>query len=559
VVTGWLVFAGSAQPSRDRKMLVVLPFDNLGALEDEYFSDGLTDAINARLGVIHGLGVISRQSAVQYKSSDKSAGEIGEELGVEYILEGTVQRERPGDPGSRVRVIPQLIRVSDDTHVWAETYDDEMAEIFRVQSDIAERIALALDITLLEPDRRLVRRRSTDNQQAYEYYLRGRAHELNGELRAAVSMYETAVEQDPNFAEAYAALGAAIWRLGFSGQDVSGLPNARAALDKAVQLGPDLVETHLALGDRYYMSRWYDSATVHLEFVRARQPSNSEAIARIGWMQRRQGKWEEHVETIETALALDPRNHRLAGGLGHTFLLMRQYSEAERYLNRAIAMAPESSAYHGWLVLVYLSWDGSPERARSALQEAVSRVGGAVLGDGPLIRVFADDFGADLDRFGPADEASTGDDLLAKARWHGRRNQSELARAYYDSARARTAAAYTRVVDSLEAREGRRACFTRVPGRALAGLGRTEEAVIYAKKHTQLCTTSGDAISGPLRVMDLAEIYVMAGMYDDAIEQLEYTLSIPSPINAGLLIVDPIWDPLRDHPRFQELLESDTQ
>jgi len=182
------------QPASKEIRLVVLPFENLGPAEDEYFADGITDAITARLAVIRGLGVISRQSAIQYKDREKNTRQIAKELGVDYILEGTVQRERPSDPTSRVRIIPQLIKASDDTHIWAQTYDDDMSEVFRLQSDLAERVAQALDITLLEPESRALASRPTENIEAYEYYLRGNEYfqrsELENDWRIAIRMYE---------------------------------------------------------------------------------------------------------------------------------------------------------------------------------------------------------------------------------------------------------------------------------------------------------------------------------------------------------------------------------
>ncbi|MHC4440279.1 MAG: serine/threonine protein kinase, partial [Planctomycetota bacterium] len=172
--------------------LVVLPFENLGSTEDEYFADGITDAITARLAGIHGLGVISRQSAMQYKNKEISIKKIAQELSVDYILEGTIQRERPTDPTSRVRIIPQLIRTSDDTHMWAETYDNDMSEVFRMQSDLAERVAQALDITLLEPERHALASRPTENMEAYDYYLRGNEYYyrsfLENDFRIALGM-----------------------------------------------------------------------------------------------------------------------------------------------------------------------------------------------------------------------------------------------------------------------------------------------------------------------------------------------------------------------------------
>ncbi|GAJ05050.1 unnamed protein product, partial [marine sediment metagenome] len=200
------------QPSSKAIRLVVLPFENLGPAEDEYFAAGITDAVTARLAGIHGLGVISRQSAMQYKKREKNIKQIAKELGVDYILEGTVQREHPSDPTSRVRIIPQLVRAFDNTHVWAQTYDNDMNEIFRVQSDLAEQVALALDITLIEPERRLMASRPTENMEAYDYCLRGNEYNrsyLENDVMIAIRMYDKAVELDPTFAIAYARLSSA--------------------------------------------------------------------------------------------------------------------------------------------------------------------------------------------------------------------------------------------------------------------------------------------------------------------------------------------------------------
>jgi TolB-like protein len=200
-------------PASTEIRLVVLPFENLGPVEEEYFAAGITDAITARLAGIQGLGVISRQSAMQYKNREKNTRQIAKELGVDYILEGTVQRERPSDPNSQVRIIPQLIRASDDTHVWAQTYDNDMSQVFQVQSDLAEQVAQALDITLLEPERQALESRPTENMEAYDYYLRGNEYYhrslLENDFRIAIRMYEKAVELDPTFALTYAQLSRA--------------------------------------------------------------------------------------------------------------------------------------------------------------------------------------------------------------------------------------------------------------------------------------------------------------------------------------------------------------
>ncbi len=254
----WLVNKKPSVPLSKEIRLVVLPFENLGPAEDEYFAAGITDAITARLATIHGLGVISRQSAMQYKKREKSAQQIANELRVDYILEGTVQRERPSDPNSRVRIIPQLIKASNDTHVWAQPYDNDMSEVFRVQSDLAERVAQALNITLVERERRALRSRPTENMEAYDYFLRGNEYwhrsELENDFKIAIQMYERAVELDPKFALAYAQLSRAHAHMYWDYYDRTEerLAMAKKAVDRALQLEPDSPEAHFALGHYYY-------------------------------------------------------------------------------------------------------------------------------------------------------------------------------------------------------------------------------------------------------------------------------------------------------------------
>jgi len=191
-------------PSSERKMLVVLPFENLGSSEDEYFADGITEEITVRLAGIKGLGVIARTSAIQYKNIKKNIQQVGKELNVDYILEGTVRWQRLSEGQSRVRVTPQLIKVSDATHLWASIYDKDMADIFQVQSDIAKQVAEELGIALLEPERRALKDKPTDNLEAYDYYLRGIEYINRGvtekNLRIALQMYQKSVDLDPDFA-----------------------------------------------------------------------------------------------------------------------------------------------------------------------------------------------------------------------------------------------------------------------------------------------------------------------------------------------------------------------
>ncbi|MGD8500562.1 MAG: protein kinase, partial [Phycisphaerales bacterium] len=369
------------QPSSKEIRLVVLPFENLGPTEDEYFADGITDAITARLAVIHGLGVISRQSAMQYKTREKSARVIREELGVDYILEGTVQRERPSDPTSRVRIIPQLIRASDDIHVWAQTYEDDISEVFHLQSDLAERVAQALDVTLLEPERRALRARPTENIEAYNYYLRGNEYrhrsDLESDLRIAIQLYKKAVELDPMFALAYAQLSMAHSLMYWFYYDRSEecMAMAKQAADKALELNFDLPEAHLALGQYYYHGHLdYRGALKHFAVARKIRPGNSEVLSLIGAVQRRQGKFEGALANLKKASDLDPLSYVVVSEVGNTLMFMRKYAEAERSFDHAISLAPDVPWAYYLKALLYLCWEGSTEKAQSVLHEGLEHI-----------------------------------------------------------------------------------------------------------------------------------------------------------------------------------------
>ncbi len=563
--TGWWLVDGAARRGRRaaesgeiRTKLVVLPFENLGAAEDEYFADGVTEEITSRLSEIPELGVISRTSAMQYKGTEKNLSTIAGELGVEYILAGTVRWVRLTEGPSRVRVTPQLIRVSDATNVWTEQYDAILSEIFQVQSAIAENVALALDITLLGPQRRALATTPTENLEAYDHYLRG--NELYGrrfveaDTWAAVEMYERAVELDPTFAGAYAALARAlVWLNSQFGRSAE-LPRAMQAVDRALQLAPDLVEAHMAMGDYHYYGRLdYDRALEQYLWVQRRQPGNSDAAALIAWIQRRQGDWQRSIINAARALELDPRNTVWVIGQAQNYFYTRQYALAEPYFQRAIALAADVPYYHRWAAWFYLAWDGTTDRAYTLLQRSFYRIDPAQLLVGSeaswiILNVFGEDYAPTLERL-TVDEPGIDSAYyyLAKAHVNGRVAQREVARAYYDSARV-----------VLEARldEGPQHLVPHSAlGIAYAGLGDREQAIRHGQLGVQLLSVSRDGISGPNRVVDLARIYVMVGEHEAAIDQIEYLLSIPAPISAALLRVDPFWDPLRSYARFQALIE----
>jgi len=560
----WLVNRKPALPLSKEIRLVVLPFENLGPSEDEYFAAGITDAITARLAVIRGLAVISRQSAMQYKKKEKTAQQIAGELRVDYILEGTVQRERPSDPNSRVRIIPQLIKAPNDTHVWAQAYDNDMSEVFLVQSDLAERVAQALNIALVEPERQALRSRPTENMEAYDYFLRGNEYEhrsdRENDFKIAIQMYERAVELDPKFALAYAQLSRSHAKMYWFYYDRTGerLEMAKKAVDRALQLEPDSPETHLALGHYYYhgQSDW-DRALEEFAIARKSQPNNSDLLLGIGAVQRRKGKFEEALANIKRASELNPLSNHLNYELGHTFLLMRNYPEALRSLNRSISLAPDLPYPYYWKGELYLRWEGSTEKARAVVEEALktirspeeSRIIDLLI----TLDVYDGNYQKALDRLSLKSEDIDFQlffipGAIQYAGIYGYMNENELAKKYYDEGR--------NILEAKIQQQPDDARFHSTLGIAYAGLGRKQDAIREGRLAVELLPVSKEAWRGYCRAKDLAQIYVMVGEFDSAIDQIEFLLSIPGELSIPLLRLDPDWAPLRDHPRFKKLLEG---
>ncbi len=557
-VAVWITFNQKAQPSAKEIRLVVLPFENLGPAADSYFATGLTDEVTTRLAGVHGLRV--------YKNRDGVATRIIKELGVDYILEGTIQRARPSDPNSPVRIRPQLFRASDDSLVWAKPYDNEMSEVLQIQSDLAEEVSQVLDITLLGPERNALQSRPTENTRAYEYYLRGneyfRRSYLENDVMIAIRMYEKTVDLDPLFAQAYARLSEAHLQMYWFNYDHSEqrLGMAKKAADKAFQLNPNLSEVRLALGDYYFHGLLdYDRALEEFEIARKSQPNNSELLSMIGFVQRRQGKIEEALSNIKRSAELDPLSHNLAWEVGVTFLLLRKYEEAEHYIGRAIELAPDRPIPYSWKVKLYLFWEGKTEKARAVLEEASQNIGALEDRFTVLWSVLLDMFDGDyqkalaqlslwkLEAFNSQFYFIPKAQLYAQI--HGLMGNQQLEQAYYESAR--------NILETKIQQRPEDARFHSSLGIAYAGLDRKEDAIREGQLAVELLPVTKEAWGGLYRVEDLAHIYLMVGEFDAAIDQLESLLSRPGELSIPLLRLDPAWDPLRNHPRFKKLLKSD--
>jgi serine/threonine-protein kinase len=538
--------------------VAVLPFDNLGPPDDEYYADGITEAITARLAVVQGLGVISRQSAVQYKDSEKSLRDIGEELGVEYILEGTIQRERPNDPSSIVRVIPQLIRVSDDMHAWAETFEEATSNVFQVQSEIAGQVARSLGILLLPPELEGLAAKPTEDTEAYEYYLRGkylaspeRARDYDDHY-AAEKMYTEALERDPGFAAAWAARARTRLTLYWHHGEEDLLAEAEADVNRAWQLAPNSIDALMARGFLHYRGyRDWESALNDFLEVEKKQPNNVEALLAASYAFARVKKPEETRSYQERAFELDPRNVHAAVMLAWAYHGNAEYDKAERYFDIALSLDPRSSSsiYEAKADL-YLQMGEPPSRAERVLRDGLARVSPGGWGGTQvsrrlmLIRVFPEIY-EEVALRGEESLAGQAEGLLNRAELDRRVGDKSTAAARYDSIRVLLEPVFEADKKNIKANLYLKANL--FLGLAYAGLGLADKAVEKTKAAMEVA---------PRLVNYLVWVYVRVGKYDAALDHLEYMHSIGKGISTGVLRHDPLWDPLREHPRFTRLLEN---
>jgi len=546
----------------ERKMLAVLPFENLGDPDDEYFSDGITDEITSRLAKLSGLGVISRTSSIRYKGTDKGLPQIAEELGVSFILEGTIRWDKSGDT-DRIRITPQLIKVSDNTHLWAENYGRDMSDIFAVQADIATQIASALNVTLLKQEREAIEDRPTENLDAYHAYLRGQerlwAFDLSAEnLNLAVMTLERATELDPDFALAYAALSSAYsytYHMGYDRTDEH-LAKAKQVLDRALILQPRLPEAHLAYGYYHYAGyRNYEKALQEYAIAQKSLPDDYRLMARIALVYRRQGRFEEAIEYLENASELSPRNPLPLIEIGISLACLRNYRAAERYYDRVISLAVDQPAGYGNKAFLYWVWNGDLRAARAILEKAPERAGTMWMW---WVRYFQEFCERDyqgalsllasvpLDRFERPEYSYP--KVLLEADCYWMMDKAELAHAAYDSARALLEASVKEMPDDFRYRSAL--------GWAYAGLDRKDEAIREGKLAVELMPVSKDALNSLDILEALARIYIMVGEYDAALDEIDHQLSIPGWFSVSILRIDPRYDPLRDHPRYQTLIEK---
>jgi len=555
----WLTETASDKP--DKIMLAVLPFENLGSSEDEYFADGITDEIISRLAALHGLGVISRTSTHQYKGTSKDLREIGNELGVEYVLEGTIRWDKSGEE-SRVRINPQLIRVDDDVHLWADRYDAVIDDIFAIQSSIAERVAEELDITLLESEREALTQQPSEDTEAYDYYLQGHKYFSNHSAKDymnAEEMFLKAIALEPEFASAHAWLSVVhsqiySWYLDRTDERLTA---AKEAADRALEIAPDLPIGQAALAWYHYVClEDYDRALEEFTILREKQPSDARFGFCIALIERTQGKWEDAVTDFQRAVRLNPRSSTFCGEYGTALFYLRRYDEAESLYNRAIELKPDTRFAHHNKSLIYLFRNGNIKAARQVLQEALQKTDR--WSDLTDLEVLLDVMAGDHDRALtllndvrdiselPAYDSAYYYNL--KGSVYRYMNETDLMESCYDSART--------ILERIVQAEPEDASYHAELGLTYAGLGRKQEAIREGQLAVELLPVSENAVEGVNLVKNLAIIYAIVGEYDLAIEQLDYLLSVPSEVSVPFLRIWPDFAPMRDHPRFQALLEK---
>jgi eukaryotic-like serine/threonine-protein kinase len=546
--------AGAASPKR----LAVLPFENLGRPEDEYFTDGLTDAVRGKLTELPGLQVIARTSSSQYKHTSKSPQQIGRELGVEYLLTGTVRWEQEGGGASRVQVSPELVQVSTAAARWQAPFEAPLTDVFQVQGQIAGRVAGALGVALGAGERERFSERPTQNLAAYDAFLRGE-EAVGGNttldpvaLRRARDYYEQAVRLDSSFALAWAQLSRAYSHLYLSAPNPAAAAAARRAAERSLALAPKRPDGRLALGI-YYEEVRQDAPRALEQYTRGRQlaPRDARLLAFAGWAEFLLGRVEEGLADMREAEVLDPRSVDIAQSLTWPLLSSRRYAEALATAERARALAPSNLLVIANVVWAHLA-QGDLVGARGVLGAVPGEVDPAalvaqvatndlswVLDDAQqrlLLRISPEPFGGDRAAWG-----------LALAETHALRGDSALARAYADSARLTYEARLRDLPEDAPTHT--------YLGLALAYLGRRAEAVREGERGVELMPISRNARGADLQRV-LAWTYLLVGEPERALDQLEPLLKGPYYPSPGWLKIDPNFARLRGNPRFERLVNG---
>src|SRR5882762_9772800 len=545
------------------KSIAVLPFQNLSdEKENAYFADGMQDDILTNLSKIGDLKVISRMSVMSYRGDAvRNAREIGKTLGVASLLEGSVRRI-----GNRVRVNVQLIDASNDEHVWAEDYDRDLTDVFAIQTDLAQKIASALQAKLSPNEKARLDHRPTQNSDAYLLFVQAhdyanRAEMFHDTSLKAAPLFEQAIKLDPNFAAAFAGLSMVeSWVYHNSDPMPARREKARVNAVGALRLQPDLPEGHLALGFSYYYGESdYERALAEFEIARRGLPNESQAYVAIGAIQRRQGKWAESNANLEKAATLDPKNTNVLAQICFSYIAQRNFETADKFLDSAIAASPQAFQLRALKGFMAVLWKGdlsaaekvfSSTRPESDPDGLITWARAWIL---TLQRKFPDALQV-LERFRGETMFTTTTAPAPKALLQGLIHLLQG-----DKTKAQPELEHARLISEKLLREAPGDSARHAQhGLILAALGQKQEAIAEGKRAVELLPESQDALDGPHCTSALAEIYACTGEFDEAFRLLDHLFAIPCNLTVPMFKLDPAWDPLRKDPRYQALIDKYT-
>jgi TolB-like protein/class 3 adenylate cyclase/Flp pilus assembly protein TadD len=547
------------------KSIAVLPFENLSDdKENAYFTEGVGEEILTYLAKIADLKVISRTSVMQYKRGmSRNLREIGEQLGVAHVLEGSVQRT-----GGRVRVSAQLIDARTDAHLWAEHYDRPLGDVFAIQSEVAQAIAAQLHAKLSPEEKASINQQPTADLVAFDLYVRAEAlraatsfnAQLKDNLLEAVRLLEQAIARDPTFFVAYCRLAEAHDLIYFFGSDhtPARLALANMAIETALRLRPDAGEAHLALAQHLYRGyRDYEHALGELTLARRALPNDPQVSELTGFIARRQGRWEESTTNLKRALELDPRNLYFLQQLSFTYTFQHRYRDLAAVLDQALKLAPSDPDTRVARAEVDLAERADPRPAHTTIEAIVAE-------DPASAKTIAERWFyvamCERDNFGvsralavvPPEGISAGTVWLPRAYFEAvaarARGDATVARAAFTAARAEVEKT---MLEQPDYAQGLTAL-----GLIDAGLGRKDDAIREGRRAVELVPVSKDAIDGTDLIINLAIIYARTGEKDLALKQLAEAAPLPIDLNYGRLRLHPDWDPLRGDPRFEKIVAS---
>ncbi len=543
--------------------IVVLPFENLGTPENEYFTEGVTKEISNRLASLPDLAVISQISAQQFYHSSKTTKEIGDELNVDYILCGSVRWDRDSSDQAAARITPKLIRTRDDSQIWSRAYNRNIADIFMIQSEIAEEIARQLDLVILEPQRQALHKKPTDNVKAYELYIRSIQHENMGwmksdpeEFQHALNLLSQAITLDPDFAMAYSQISYLHSLMFFFGFDHSPerMEQARMSVEKALSLdkgNPDIMHTKALY--YYWCHQDYEQAENIYKQIFKIRPNHRSAI--LGYIYRRQGKWDKCIQELKRCAELDPLYSQLNYEIGLSYLAIGHYREAEQWFNQALSFNSSRLTPQLGKAAIPVLEKGDTSEARAMLENIPQHE----LTD--FMRITLDLIDGRYREIEDRLKALPYDSFLFQHSYYNK----DLVKAAVYFAEKETQAQRQCAKSALIELKDLTSSFPKDPryhaalGLAYAYAGEPEKAEKAGLHAVNLLPVEFDAAVGPVFLHNLARIYTIIGDKDKAVRQLAHLLNVPyceylwDLVSVPYLRIDPQWDSLHSHPGFQQL------